>query len=195
MILNRILAEKKRLRGEMAALRNRLTGAAIIDKSTRITARFEELPEYQTARTVHTYVAWRSEVRTQKLIRQMLAAERQVIVPLVDVPTHSLTHYQIMRFADLRPGAFGIPEPSVQHCIGALVSDIDCVVVPGLAFDLTGRRLGYGGGYYDAFLRQISAPKVGFAFQLQIVDEVPVRVEDERMDIIVTEEEIFRCGN
>ncbi len=103
----------------------------------------------------------------------------------------SLLHSQIRSFDDLQKGTFGIlePKPEAMHLVAP--EELDLVLVPGIAFDKRGYRLGYGGGFYDAFLAQTKMVKVGLAFDFQIVDLLPTREEDERVDLIVSEKTIY----
>jgi 5-formyltetrahydrofolate cyclo-ligase len=150
---------------------------------------------YRAARTIHTYVAWQEEVENHELLRAMLQEGKRIITPKINSPAHLLENYLVTRFEALAPGAFGILEPSVER--GALpfedLSAIDLVIVPGLAFDRQGNRLGYGGGYYDRLLEKIRAPKAAPAFAAQILDAVPAEAHDQRVDFIVTEEEVIAC--
>jgi 5-formyltetrahydrofolate cyclo-ligase len=139
-------------------------------------------------------MAWRSEVDTTNLIEHLLRQEQRVVLPLVDFQEHLLQHYYIQSLNDVIAGAFGIREPDVRVCVRAKTSDLDIVIVPGVAFDRRGHRLGSGHGYYDRFLAEIESLRVGLAFGAQIVDEVPVNDYDQAMDFIVTEGEIISCG-
>ncbi len=150
---------------------------------------------YQHARTIHTYISWQEEVATHELIHLLLRAGRTVIAPRVHTSNNTLAHYALSHFDALAPGASGILEPSAEH--GAVrcddLSTIDLILVPGLAFDRPGNRLGYGGGYYDRLLAEIDAPKVGLAFAVQIVADLPIEPHDCRVDFIVTEQEVISC--
>ena len=95
-----------------------------------------------------------------------------------------------------QPGPFGIPEPAVST--GAISpEEIDCVMVPGIAFDRRGTRLGFGKGYYDRFLCQLPATThvCGLAFSLQIVEHIPNMPHDVRMQSLVTEQGVLFCGD
>ncbi len=139
-------------------------------------------------------MAWRSEVDTTNLIEHLFRQGQKVVLPLVDIRKHVLDHYYIQSFSDATTGTFGIHEPDPKVCVSAKISDLDLVIVPGVAFDRRGHRLGSGHGYYDRFLARIESLRVGLAFGAQIVDEVPVNGLDQAMDFIVTEGEIISCG-
>ena len=92
---------------------------------------------------------------------------------------------------DLVPGFMDIPEPTAS-CEPVDPQEVDLVLVPGVAFDRQGNRLGYGGGYYDRFLQQCAAPRVALAFATQLVDHVPTEPHDLRVHAVVTDEEVIR---
>ncbi|MFQ5709310.1 MAG: 5-formyltetrahydrofolate cyclo-ligase [bacterium] len=185
---------KQEIRHCIESRRRELSRDWVRSKSEVISQNLTELPEFRTAQCIHTYVAWRNEVDTHPLIKELLKAGCRVVVPVVDLTRHVLQHSEIKKFEDLQGGAFGILEPPPDKILPVELSEIDLIVVPGVAFDLTGNRIGFGGGYYDDFLKQVSALKVALAFQFQIVDRIPVRNQDQRVDAIVTEENVYRTG-
>lgn len=184
------------MRRKARQLRRDLTPAFRKQANTEILQKLRGLEVYREARTIHTYVSWQDEVATQDLLRMMLQEGKSVVTPKVISASHQLEHYLLPNFEALMPGAFGILEPSRDH--GALpftaMNKIDLLLVPGLAFDREGNRLGYGGGYYDRLLAELAAPKVALAFAAQIVASVPAEAHDERVDCIVTEEEVISCA-
>lgn len=141
------------------------------------------------------YVGYRSEVRTDALISQLLPAGKAVHVPWCD--NDQLRLFRLESLSELQPGAFGIPEPpaELRHIPQRAgdACDLDVVVVPGIAFDRAGRRLGQGKGYYDRLLRDVrdDCILVGLAFDAQIVERVPVTSHDVPVDLIVTESEVI----
>lgn len=150
---------------------------------------------YQGARTVHCYVAWQEEVENHDLLRAILRDGKKVVVPKVNTQIKELENYVIPYFDALAPGAFGIFEPDAERgaCRFTKLEELDLIIVPGLAFDRQGNRLGYGGGYYDRLLAEIRAPKVALAFAAQIVDAIPTEKHDHGVDFIVTEQEVISC--
>lgn len=189
-----IAAKKKALRAEIKARRALLTGREVASMSAKIAGHLRALPEFKRAAVVHSYVAWQNEVRTQEIMRELLARGLRVIVPCINRTTRKLEHFQISDLADLQPGAFGIFEPKLEKRIRCELDEIDLVLVPAVAVDKNGNRLGYGGGYYDDFLEKLSATKVALVFSRQVVEEVPTRPEDQKVDIVVTEEGAVRSG-
>lgn len=186
---------KARLRQEVLARRDALT-----DRDTRaaaIHARVLALPYWAGAASLCTFVGVKSEVDTMPLISAGLAAGKRVSVPVVE--GGKLTLYRIESLDDLAPAPFGLLEPKRElrrkhrRVVGTAVS---LFLVPGVAFDRTGGRLGYGKGYYDALLAGTKpvVPKVGIAFAVQMVDQVPMGPTDVRLPIIVTEDETCLCA-
>ncbi|MFQ6115240.1 MAG: 5-formyltetrahydrofolate cyclo-ligase, partial [bacterium] len=183
-----IFQQKREIRKRLEKQRRELSRAWVDSKSSVIIEHLKKLPEFQSSRTIHCYVAWRNEVNTHGLIKELLDRGRTVAVPAVDLPNHTLFHSRIVDFRDLKPGAFGILEPPRELILPIQLSEIDLIIVPGVAFDLRGYRIGFGGGYYDDFLSKVRAAKIGLTFQFQIVEKIPTRSQDERVDILISEE-------
>lgn len=143
---------------------------------------------------VFAYFSVRSEVQTFDIIRQALRAGKRVALPVSISRGRRLIFREVTDFkADLKPGLLGIPEPKPSRPRVA-PREADLIIVPGVAFDRRGYRLGTGGGFYDRFLRRVTRPaRVGLAFEAQLVDKVPHAEHDERVDYIVTERRVIRC--
>lgn len=189
------MISKQQLRRESLARRDSQTGREIAEKSARIAERLRALREYEAAGTILFYASFRSEVATSGMIRGALDDGRAVCLPRVD--GGALVIYRVKHpETDLAPGLWDIPEPVRERCEETAPGEIDLAVVPGAAYDRTGNRLGFGGGYYDRFLPRLRAgvARVAVAFGLQVVGEVPAGEHDQKVDIIVTEGEIIRCS-
>ncbi len=186
---------KKTLRTVLRKVRQQIQTDERACAGLLIMQKLMQLEIYQIAQTVHTYVSWQDEVDTQALIHAFLREGRRVAVPKVRRKAHTLAHYFIDDFAMLAPGAFGILEPAEEKGAKPVPGGaaFDLIIVPGLAFDRRGHRRGYGAGYYDRFLSQISAPKIGLAFAAQIVEKIPAAPHDQRVDFVITENEVFEC--
>ncbi len=178
----------------MRARRRQLAPAWKASASQAIISRLEALPTFQQAQVIHTYVAWRNEVGTHDLIRRLLQEGRRVAVPKVEPATGQLQHYFITAFSELQKGAFGILEPPLDPNGLAAPSQFDLVLVPGLAFDRAGNRLGMGKGHYDRFLAEVHAPKIALAYDFQLVEKLPVEAHDQRVNIIITEKNVITCS-
>jgi 5-formyltetrahydrofolate cyclo-ligase len=190
------------MREAKRALRDALTGARdALDPGFRarasraIASRIEALAAYREAHVVLLTLPYRSEWDAMLLVRAALAAGKVVGAPRVDTTARMLQPLRIAdAIGDVEPGYRGIPEPRAD-CAPVVLESVDWVLVPGIAFDEAGRRLGYGGGYYDRLLPLLppAAARVAGAFEAQIVAEVPAAAHDAAVDWIVTEERLIRC--
>jgi 5-formyltetrahydrofolate cyclo-ligase len=165
--------------------------------SRRIVSRLRQLPEYREARTISTYVSMPHEVQTLSLLEQAWDEGKQVVVPCCVAKRLELFH--VRSIDDLAPRTLGILEPRAdfrqQPDRWLSAAQIDLFVIPGLAFDRHGRRLGYGKGYYDRLLAGAPevVPRVALAFECQLVEQVPVTASDIAMHCVITEENVYRC--
>lgn len=140
------------------------------------------------AKTVFIFVSFKSEVDTHKLIKYALASGKTVCVPKVNNINKTMEAIKINSFDEMRKSDYDILEPVLEeNKINPEI--IDLVIVPGLAFDKNGGRVGYGGGYYDKFFTSgnIKAYKIGLAYSFQVVYEVPVNEHDVLLDGIITD--------
>ncbi len=183
-----LAARKRTVRSRALAARDALPAAARAEKSARITAALVALDECARARCVMAYVPVRSEFDTRPLLERLLAAGVVLALPRITGPRVMVAARVTDLARDLVPGAYGIPAP--RDGLEALSPDaLDCVLVPGSAFDLEGRRCGYGGGYYDNLvaLMRPDCHRVAAAFDVQVVDEVPAEPHDLPVHLLVTE--------
>lgn len=179
---------KLALRREILSRRDALSADAHAAAGAAIVARLALLPSFATARTPLLTLPFRSEWDTLPLVRRALAAGKKVAVPRVNAETRMLELHAIADPArDVGPGHHGIPEP-LPHCPEVDRGAVDWVLVPGVTFDRAGRRLGYGGGYYDRLLPLLAlhVPRIAGAFDLQIVERVPAGPHDVTVHAIVT---------
>lgn len=163
--------------------------------SLKATQRLMSMPEYAGARRVGCYVSFGREVATEPVIRECWQAGRRVSVPRYDASRNAYDLVAIESATALVPGANGIREPAGGPVTP--VSELDLMIVPGLAFDPMGGRVGRGRGYYDRILGGGSGAArrpytVGVAFDFQVVERVPMEPTDIFMDAVVTEERIMR---
>lgn len=182
---------KRALRSGSRSRRDPLPPQERAEKSAKITDRLLGLPEVRAARTVMLFWSFGSEVETGEMIEGLAAMGKELALPRVEGTDIIATHY---RPGDpVREAWFGAREPLDTRLLSPM--EIDVVVTPGLAFDRAGHRLGYGGGFYDRFLRRVrpDAFKVAVAFDLQLLDKVPSRSDEVPVDAIVTESETIRC--
>jgi 5-formyltetrahydrofolate cyclo-ligase len=174
----------------MLALRNSKPAEQLDALSVQIASNLIELPEFKEARIVSAYVHIGSEVRTRAIVLWALANGKRVIVPLTDRINRRLLFSEIRNPGrELQSGTFGIPEPRPKFRRPVALAQADVILVPGVAWDLRGYRIGYGGGYYDRSINHLSrdVPRIGLAYEFQIVNDVPRTSHDRRVDKIVTE--------
>lgn len=186
-------ARKQSLREELTARRKAMTPELIDSRGLKVQARFLATPYYQKARTVALYAPIRGEVPTRDILIAALQDDKIVCYPLSHVHGRILSFRAIKSESELEPGRLGVREPTNSSELIA-VDQIDLFVVPGLGFSRDGKRLGRGGGYYDATLRAASgrSRRVGLAFNEQIVEALPTTPDDVDMDLVVTESDSFR---
>ncbi|MDQ3264810.1 MAG: 5-formyltetrahydrofolate cyclo-ligase [Myxococcota bacterium] len=186
-------AKKVSLREELTAKRKAMAPDLIDARGIKIQARFLATPYYEKARTVALYAPIRGEVPTRDILTAALLDGKVVCYPLSHVHGRILSFRAITSESELEPGRLGVREPTSSSELIS-VDQIDLFVVPGLGFAQGGKRLGRGGGYYDATLRAASqrSRRVGLAFSEQIVPELPTNGDDVDMDLVVTESESLR---
>jgi 5-formyltetrahydrofolate cyclo-ligase len=185
--------ERQMLRNKILGARDLLSASERQEKSSFAIQNFWSLPEMKHWSTLFIYVNFRSELETLELIYQCLSQGKRVAVPLVDASTVRMIPLLIKDpEKDLVPGYYGIPEPDPQKSLRVAPREIDAAVIPGSVFDIQGGRLGYGGGYYDRFLVNDApqAKRIGLAFEMQVVEKVPVEPHDQPLDILITEKRI-----
>lgn len=188
---------KRLLRHEALARRDSLSPEEIEQRSAAIARRVMGLGAYRRARSRLLFMSVGSEVRTDRLVADSLRSRARVILPRVVGPEEALALHEVCDLErEVAPGWMGIREPIAGNCPEYSAEEVDFILVPGLAFDRRGGRLGYGGGYFDYILNLRSdlvesGAAVAVAFGLQIVDEVPRESWDARVPIIVTEDEII----
>ncbi|MEX0658154.1 MAG: 5-formyltetrahydrofolate cyclo-ligase [Egibacteraceae bacterium] len=186
-------ARKAALRGRMLTERAALSEATRAAASAAIARHLPEVAELAAAETVLAYAAFGHEVALPAYLRSVLRAGRTLCLPWVDGDRLEVGRVTDLD-RDLAPGWRGVPEPRAGCRRPVDPAILDAVVVPGLAFDRRGHRLGYGGGHFDRLLAQVGPGTVvvGAAFDVQLVDAVPTETHDAAVDALVTESGIIR---
>ncbi len=149
-----------------------------LKKSQTIQTELFSLPEFKKAKTILFYVASSTEVQTLDMIKKALGKGKKILVPVCNKKKNKITPCFLSNpDTELARGAYGIPEPKCK--IPLNLASLDLVIVPGVAFDKKGNRLGRGLGYYDRFLRDLPAelPKIGLAFDFQVLKNLQSIVE------------------
>ena len=199
-----ISASKAELRAHKASLRDTLPGSLREELSSKVCHHAAELLRSGGMSSMLVYVPFRSELDTRPLIAWAWENGIDVIVPRSLRENGMMELYGIRSWGELVKGAYGIPEPDplrAEKCREDVVPDI--VWVPGLAFDLSGGRLGYGGGYYDRLRDRLQLETagenrkplwVGLGFEVQVSDQVPMECHDLRLDGLITENGYIKSG-
>ena len=188
---------KRSLRKAMLRARGGMGQDEIIEKSRAIRKAIVRTTMFKQSGSLSCYMALREEVQTIPIIELALRKGKRVAVPKVQATSRELALYWITSTSTgFAPGPYGILEPIGETGQEASVADIDLFLVPGLAFDEEGWRVGFGRGYYDRLLGRDSnqAVSVGLAFQFQIVPHCPHGLLDVPVDYVVTEERVIRSA-
>ena len=185
---------KRELRRRMLALRRALAAEERASYSAAITERILSLEAVKQVRTIFAYAAMEDEVQTEALISSLLEMGKRVALPLI-TGKRTMEAVLVPAMDALEYGAYHILTVREDRRVVLPPKEIDCVLIPGVAFDMDGTRLGMGGGYYDVFLPKIPcAVKIAMAYSCQIVESVPKLSHDCGVDWIVTEKGSFRTG-
>jgi len=155
--------------------------------SSRLVRQLGNWPLWQAAGSVCAFAALRGEPDALDPWPQ----DKRIALPRV--AGDELVFHWVADREELLPGKFGIPEPCAEASPAG--NEFDLILVPGLAFDLRGGRLGRGKGFYDRFLAEARGLRAGVCFDDQLVDGVPLEPHDLRMDFVVTPSAIYRCGS
>lgn len=180
---------KKALRKEVLSKRTHLSGSEWKLKSESIANELLKLDIVNQVNAIASFVDFRNEVSTDAINKWILNHGKSLYLPLIDMKKKSMTFYRVTDLDELVRSNYGImePDPSVHEAVNP--NRIDLFITPGIAFDPHGYRLGYGGGFYDQLFAGIRSevPKIGLAFDLQCVPELPLESFDRRITHLVTE--------
>jgi len=187
-----LLEQKKQLRSQIKLRRSKLTEASRARMSQQIIQFLHEIDEFNQAKSVFCYISYLDEVETKPLISEFLKQKIALSVPKIMGKTEMLA-IPLKDLSDLEPDKMGILTPKSSQ---AAAEPFDIAITPGLGFTKRGERLGYGRGYYDRwFSKNEVKTKIGVAFEVQIVEELPLEETDMPLDILITEERIIDLRN
>lgn len=185
---------KKEFRKKVISLRKTQQPDFIKKNSDIIKDKLLKMDCIKNASTIMLYLDFNNEVITDNLIKELILLDKIVASPITIIKEKKLIPCQIKDFENgIQYGAYNIREPKPNCSPEINIKDIDVVIVPAVAYDINGFRLGYGGGFYDRFLENIreDAVTIGVAFDLQIFNEVPKEPHDAQLDYIITESRII----
>lgn len=181
--------EKARLRRELRAKNRALPPEYRAAADRAIRTHVLESPFYAAAETVFAYLGVGWEIETRPLLRQCLAEGKRLCLPLCTGP-HEMSLRLVSSLSELTPGAYGIPEPPPESP-ALSPEEAELALIPCVAADRRGRRLGQGGGYYDAFLPRFPGTALLLCREAAVLPELPVEKHDFPLPFLVTETKIF----
>lgn len=189
-----IYLRKKLLRREMLDKLSKMDEKKHKKYSQIIVNRFINSSFYKEAKTIMSFVSFGHEINTHDLIKNSLLQGKKILVPITIPEKRELKVSQLKDFDELELGHYNILTPKDEYIRLRDPLDIDLIIVPGLAFDKKGFRVGYGGGYYDRFLAQLpQVTKISLAFHMQTLPQLPRENFDIPVDYIYTERGIIEC--
>lgn len=186
------ISEKKHLRQRILELRDAIPLEERLERSGILTRKLLGTLEYQRAECLMGYCSMGSEYETCEVLRNVIDRGRHLVLPRVNRQKKTLELFLVENLeAGLREGIWGIREPDPDVCEPVSFSQVDFVLMPGVAFDGKGYRLGYGGGFYDKLLASADSTlcKVAVAFREQQVDIVPREPHDIPLSQLITDDD------
>ena len=189
--MERDLSDKTGLRARLRAERERIPESARLEAARRVEEALFGLREIRAAGSVALFSSFGSEIPTDGMASRVLSEGKTLLLPFLT--PDGMEMGGVADPEELVPSRYGPREPPGRR--GVDPATIDVIVVPGLAFDRRGHRLGYGGGSYDRYLARLrpDATRIGIGFDLQVVDRVPAGETDERLHLLVTERGSLDC--
>jgi len=150
---------------------------------------------FEQAQSIHIFISKNNEPNTFQIIDFCWKLGKQISVPCVMTDTDDLFHSKLSSFRNLSKGPFGVLEPSHTERIESTPESFDIIIIPGVAFDRHGGRIGHGKGFYDKFLPQTKAYRLALAFDFQVLEKIPLEKHDESVHGILTESGIIMIDN
>lgn len=187
------MESKLQLYNRMMATRSELKAEFVKDASNAIQKRVLLMEQFRVALRVGLYAPFDNEVRTDFLFTEGDKNRKELYFPAVDEKHGRLMYFRITDLKDLKPGYAGIYEPTGTIRKLRDVNTLETLIVPGVAFDLHGGRLGFGKGFYDRCLLEFRGKRVALAYEFQIVPELPTAVRGQKVDWIFTESRVIHC--
>jgi 5-formyltetrahydrofolate cyclo-ligase len=174
---------KNQIRKEIRKKRESMTREEVISKSRKITEKFLNSEYYQNAETIMSYISIKNEIDMTEINRRVLEDRKTLLFPVIE--GEYIKALKIDSLEKFEEKKIGVIEPVCGE--ESEKTDIDLIIVPGVAFDKRGNRIGFGKGYYDRFLKGYRGKKIALAYEFQLVDSIKTEEHDERVDEIITE--------
>lgn len=188
------MESKGELRKKILNIRNNMKKTDAVDKSNLIIDKLVGLDHYQKSKTVFVYMSFKNEVITSELIERMFSENKRVVIPYTDIKNTVIIPSEIKNIEeDLVLSKYGYYEPVNEKIKVVEPEEFDLMIIPGVVFDKQLNRVGFGKGYYDRILcrKRKDAKVVAIAYEFQVLDEVPAEKHDIKMDMIITERNIY----
>ncbi|MBI5343895.1 MAG: 5-formyltetrahydrofolate cyclo-ligase [Deltaproteobacteria bacterium] len=183
---------KELLRKTLLEARRAMSFEEVYSLSSKVQKRLLSTPWFRSARRLSLYSSFQNEVLTDDILKGALKADKEAYYPLAVKGKRRLEFFRVEGIEDLMPGSYDIAEPRGKEEKRAPEA-FDLIVVPGVAFDSEGGRLGFGKGYYDRLLKGLGCPIVALAYEFQVLkDRIPSEPHDVRVSAIVTEKRIIK---
>ncbi|OLO26971.1 5-formyltetrahydrofolate cyclo-ligase [Alkalihalophilus pseudofirmus] len=187
------MKRKKELRSLVKEKLNEMTEEEYMHNSKMIKEHLCSTVSWKNANTIAITISRGKEVDTYKIIKKAWQDGKNVVVPRTYPELSTMVFFKITDFNELENTYFQLKEPKENVCLPYECEKIDLIIVPGVAFDREGNRLGYGGGYYDRYLVNYPGQTCAIAFEKQLVTRVPVELFDIPVQMIITEDSVFKC--
>ena len=172
--------------------RAQMTKEEVLEKSHRASEAFLKSDLYKRSAQIMLYLPLGNELDVSEVLKRALGDKKTVLVPSTDPERFEITPLKVEGESEFRKGTFSVLEPKVK--IKGDIKKTDVVIVPGIAFDKSGARVGFGKGCYDKLLGKSDATFVGACFDFQISSEIEIEKTDIKMDFLMTESGIFECS-
>lgn len=185
--------EKKILRNKILSIRDSLNRNEKEIMDNEIFNKLKNTELYKNARNIFIYISFSNEINTINIIKKALEDKKDVFIPKIYKTNKSMKAIKLNSFDDLKKNSMGILEP-IDDSKYIEKENIDLIVVPGVVFDKDCNRIGYGGGYYDRYLKDIAYKnnKVVLAYDLQVIDKIESEEHDIKVDYIITNTKIIK---
>jgi len=187
---------KKEIRKNILQRKDTFSNEIVREKSLAMLDTLSKIDFYKNANNVMLYISFGKEVTMKPIIDDLQNRGKRVFIPVTVPATKALIVSELKSYEDdLVVGHFGIMEPKEEALRPVEPSILDLVIVPGVAFDKNGYRIGYGGGYYDRFLPRLpeKTTTISLAFEMQLIDKIPTSQYDLPVQYIITEEQFIKC--
>lgn len=184
---------KRIIRKEILKKRDMLDKSQVEKLSSEIQSNVLQWDKFINASTIMIYSNYKNEVITKRIIEDCFIMNKRVVLPKSLKESHDILPCIVKSFEELIPGVYGIFEPDGRNAIEK--RKIELVIVPGVAFDMNGDRIGHGAGYYDRFLNGYEGIKAGICYAFQIVENAWPNEMDIKMDYLITEMGITKTGD